>query len=128
MKPRTLSLLVLVGLLWGASALADTPAPPQTLTLQDLVNRPDHWPPTVTVQRDFIFNNGVAVHTGDAARIIHFDGARLLLIAGKNIRFQVKPEDCDLLNAANQAWSALTPACNAPSIPHPWPPILRSGR
>ena len=109
MKPSTISVLALVGLMWNALALADAPAPPDKLTLKDLVNRPDRWPPSVTLQRDFNFNNGAAAHQGDKATIIVYNGNQLALDTGKNIRFTVKPEDCDLLNAANQYWSGLTP-------------------
>jgi hypothetical protein len=113
MKPITFSVVALAGLLCNALALADAPAPPDTLTLQDLVNRPDHWPPSVTLQRDFNFNNGAVARQGDKATIILYNGNQLVLDTGKNIRFAVKPEDCDLLNAANQYWSGLTPAQRA---------------
>jgi nucleoredoxin len=63
--------------------------------------------------RDFNFNNGAVAHQGDKATIIVFNGNQLVLDTGKNIRFAVKPEDCDLLNAANQYWGGLTPAQRA---------------
>ena len=113
MKSITFGVVALVGLLWNVLALADAPAPPETLTLQDLVNRPDRWPPSVTLQRDFQFNNGAVAHQGDKATIIAYNGNQLALVTGKNIRFAVKPEDCDLLNAANEYWSGLTPAQRA---------------
>jgi len=87
-------------------------APPDTLTLADLVNRPDRWPATVTLQRDFQFNNGAVVHSGDTARVVRFDGARVALVSGK-VSFLVTPQDCGLLDAANQAWAALSPAQRA---------------
>lgn len=113
MKPIALGVVALVGLLWNVFALADAPAPPDVLTLQDLVNRPDRWPPSVTLGRDFNFNNGVVAHQGDKATIILDNGNQLVLNTGNNIRFAVTPEDCDLLNAANQYWSGLTPAQRA---------------
>ena len=85
-------------------------AAPASLTLPDLVNRPDRWPAEVTVTRDFIFNASAAVHTGDKAKVVQFDGTKVLLIAANNIRFTATPSDAGLLAAANQAWSALTPA------------------
>ncbi|HTW95830.1 MAG TPA: thioredoxin-like domain-containing protein [Tepidisphaeraceae bacterium] len=106
-------IVVLVGLFCNALALADSPAPPSALTLQDLVNRPDRWPPSVTLQHDFNFTNGAVAHQGDKATIILYNGSQLALDTGNNIRFVVKPEDCDLLNAANQYWSSLTPAQRA---------------
>jgi nucleoredoxin len=109
MKPIMLSVVALVGLLWNAFAQADAPPPPDTLTLADLANRPDHWPPSVTLGRDFNFNNGAAVHQGDKATIIKYNGSQLILQTANNIRFAATPQDCDLLDAANQYWSGLTP-------------------
>lgn len=97
---------------FSTALLADGP-PPETLTLQDLVNRPDRWPATVTLPRDFVFNAGVTVHKGDQARVLQFDGSKVLLIAPGNIRFAAPPADSGLLPAANEAWAALTPAQRA---------------
>jgi thiol-disulfide isomerase/thioredoxin len=101
--------LALVGWLSGACMAA---APPETLSLSDLVNRPDRWPESVTLQRDFQFTNGTVLHSGDKARVKQFDGAHVGLISGR-VSFLVTPQDCGLLDAANQAWSALTPAQRA---------------
>jgi thiol-disulfide isomerase/thioredoxin len=101
-----LAALVLAGLGWPTLCVAA----PASLTLPDLVNRPDRWPAEVTVTRDFIFNASAAVHTGDKAKVVQFDGTKVLLIAANNIRFTATPSDAGLLAAANQAWSALTPA------------------
>jgi thiol-disulfide isomerase/thioredoxin len=98
--------LVLAGLGWPTPGVAA----PASLTLPDLVNRSDRWPAEVTVTRDFIFNASAAVHAGDKARVVQFDGTKVLLIAANNIRFTATPSDAGLLDAANQAWSALTPA------------------
>jgi thiol-disulfide isomerase/thioredoxin len=93
---------------------AETPAaPPDTLILKDLVNRPDRWPTTVNIPHDFHFSNGAVVQAGDKARVAHFDGSLVLLISSNNVRFAAKPDDVGLLDAANQAWSALTPAQRA---------------
>lgn len=114
MRSILLGLMALVGLVLSASAIADAPAaPPETLTVKDLANRPDRWPPSVTLQREFDFNGGAKLNQGDKASIIKFDGSQLILIGPKGIRFQVLPEDCALLDAANQYWSGLTPAQRA---------------
>jgi len=86
--------------------------PPATLALQDLIKRPDLWPDTITLQQDLQFNSGAVVHKGDKATVLNFDGTRVVLQVGK-ILFASKPEDCGLLDAANQAWTALTPAQRA---------------
>jgi nucleoredoxin len=115
--------LMMIGFVGGICLAA---APPETLTLSDLVNRPDRWPETVTLSRDFQFTNGTTAHTGDKARVMRFDGAKVGLVAGK-ISFLATPEDCGLLDAANQAWAALTPGQRAvdpeslPGDPSLWP-------
>jgi nucleoredoxin len=103
--------LLLIG--WAWSACAAVAAAPETFLLPDLVNRPDRWPAAVTFQRDIKFNNGAVVHQGDKLRVVRFDGSRVLLIAPGNLRFMATVQDCGLLDAANQAWAALTPAQRA---------------
>lgn len=97
----------------GLFAVAAPAAPPDALSLPDLVNRPDRWPAAVTLQRDFKFSNGAVAHRGDSARVTHFDGSRVLVVTSHNLRIIVLPADCGLLEAANQAWTALTPAQRA---------------
>jgi thiol-disulfide isomerase/thioredoxin len=109
---KTISLIALA-LVTLHCAVCTAAAPPDTLTLQDLVNHPERWPASVTLQRDFKFNSGAVAHQGDKAQIAKFDGSRVYLVAGNNIRFIALPADCALLDAANQAWSALTPAQRA---------------
>jgi thiol-disulfide isomerase/thioredoxin len=101
--------LALLGLISG-TCMAD--APPDTLTLADLVNHPDRWPATVTIGRDFQFQNGAVVHAGDKAQVKRFDGTHVGLAVGK-IQFLANPEDVGFLDAANQAWAALTPVQRA---------------
>ena len=104
--------LFLVAVLVGAGSYAAV-APPETLTLADLVNRPDRWPAAVALPRDLTFKDGFTVHQGDKVRVGMFDGTRVGLIAAGNHRFAASPADCGLLAAANQAWAALTPAQRA---------------
>jgi thiol-disulfide isomerase/thioredoxin len=110
MKHPAFSGLALIGLLWCACAAA---APPDTLALTDLVNRPDRWPTTVSLVGDFTFGNGMVVHQTDKLPIVGFDGTRVKLIGPRNALIGVKAQDCNLLDAANQAWTALTPAQRA---------------
>ena len=106
--------LTLVGLIWGLCAAMAQAAPPETLTLADLANQPDRWPATVTLQRDLKFRNGIVLHQGDNVRVERFDGSQVLLLdPAHRMRFNASPEDCGLLDAANQIWSALTPAQRA---------------
>ncbi|MGD1030468.1 MAG: thioredoxin-like domain-containing protein [Opitutaceae bacterium] len=103
----------LAGLIFGCLAAAAPAAPPDTLSAPDLVNHPDRWPAAVTLQRDYKFTNGAVAHQGDKVRVLQFDGTHVTLLTSSNIRFSVTPEECGLLDAANQAWSALTPAQRA---------------
>jgi nucleoredoxin len=96
-----------------AAALAALPtaaqsAPPATLSLQDLVRRPDRWPATVQLARDFQFGGGQEARAGQAVQVVEFDGARVTVQTGE-LYFDLAPSECDLLEAANRAWAALTP-------------------
>jgi thiol-disulfide isomerase/thioredoxin len=84
-----------------------------TLTLQDLTNRPDLWPANVKLARDFEFQSGVKASAGQAVTVLEFDGREVLVDAGNGLVFGLAPGECDLLAAANAAWSALTPAQRA---------------
>ncbi len=112
MSSKHLALLASAFLALAGPVLA-AGTPPDSLTLQDLVNRPDRWPASVTLPRDFVFNNGAAIHKGDKATVVQFDGAKVLLIGSGNIRFTATPADSGLLASANEAWAALTPAQRA---------------
>lgn len=92
--------------------LAQAPAP-ETLSLRDLANRPERWPAQVTLKRDFRFSGGAAVRTGQAVKVVEFAGARVTVDGGNQLFFDIGPEDCDLLEGANLAWKALTPAQRA---------------
>jgi thiol-disulfide isomerase/thioredoxin len=115
MKKRLLcSTLALMGLFSAANlrAGAATP-PPATLTLADLANRPDRWPPTVTAQREFDFVNGAVVHQGDKLSVVAFDGSVVGLNYQGKIPFRAVPNDVGFVDAANQWWATLTPAQRA---------------
>lgn len=104
MKIMAMIGLMMIGIFGGVCIAA---APPDTLTLADLVNRPDRWPATVTVPQDMHFTNGAVVHAGDKAKVVVFDGRRLGLAVGR-IQFVAAPQDVGFLDAANQQWAALT--------------------
>jgi len=113
MRTATLRSLAAAGLAFGlllAHALAATP---DTLAMADLVNHPDRWPPTVTLQRDYKFTNGVVAHQGEKVQVLHVDPTQVVVLTSSNVRFPVEPADCGILDAANAAWTALTPAQRA---------------
>ena len=76
MKKNALRSLALLGLAWGLCAALAAAAPPETLSLADLANRPDRWPATVTLQRDLHFTSGLVMHQGDQLRLLRFDGSQ----------------------------------------------------
>ena len=80
MRLRNALLLGTAVALWAAPIIAAA-EPPATLGFADLVNRPDRWPESVTVPRDFIFGPNAAVHAGDKAKVVRFDGTKVLLVA-----------------------------------------------
>jgi hypothetical protein len=105
MKRLALACLALVLVTSGPAAPL-----PDTLTLANLANHPDLWPDTVILQRDYKFNNGAVAHQGDKVHVALFNGSQVLVIGAGNLRFTILPQDCGLLEAANQKWAALTPA------------------
>jgi len=103
-----------LALLLAALTLSARPAaqgaPPQKLALRDLVQHPDRWPATVKLGRDFKFGGGASAKTGQEVKVVAFDGARVTVDAGNDLYFDLAAGECDLLDAANRAWDALTPA------------------
>ena len=82
----------------------------EALTLQGLIHRPDLWPPAVILSKDFSFAGANAIKAGQTVKVLEFDGSQLVVDAGNDLVFGITPDDCDLLVAANRAWSTLTPA------------------
>ncbi|HXP59283.1 MAG TPA: thioredoxin-like domain-containing protein [Dongiaceae bacterium] len=107
---RALGLLLLAGQALGTVAGA---AFPDTLTLADLANRSDRWPAALTLAEDIRLGNGAVIHKGEKVRVARFDGSRVVVVAPGNIMVNLTPGDSGLLDAANQAWAALTPAQRA---------------
>jgi nucleoredoxin len=100
--------------LWlGPSFPGAQAAPPATLALKDLAQRPDRWPATVKLKRDFQFSGGGGARAGQSVRVLEFNGGAVVADAGNELVFEVAPAECDLLEAANLAWTALTPAQRA---------------
>jgi len=107
------SLVCCVLFLLAAVARPGRAAEGEALTLQNLVNRPDLWPPSVTLGRDISFSSGKSVKNGQVVKVVQFDGAQVLVDAGNGLVFDVAAADCDLVGAANKIWTALTPAQRA---------------
>lgn len=91
------------------AAPAAAPVPPaRPLTWADLVNHPERWPDTTKINVGLKFSSG-ALAAGSAVRIETVTPAGAQLIAPQGFVFNVKPEHCDLLEAANAQWAKFTP-------------------
>ncbi len=108
-----LPILIVLVLFAALTSAVRAAAPPETLKLADLVNHPDRWPASVTLNCDFKFTDGSSAKKGQSVRIIQFNGSEVVVDGGNNVSFGIAPGDCDLLEAANKAWAALTPAQRA---------------
>jgi hypothetical protein len=98
------------------STTATLPAaspPPDQLTLQDLVNHPERWPATVTLQKDYRLGGAVTLHKGDKEPVQNFDGREVTILINGDTLFNLSPAACGFLDAANAEWSKLTPAQRA---------------
>lgn len=105
-------LILCLTLLLARPAAAAEP-PPEKLELTHLVNRADRLPPSVTVGRDIVVDEKVKIRKGDSVRVVAFDGKHATIEPQPGERVNIALADCDLLEAANAAWAALTPAQRA---------------
>jgi thiol-disulfide isomerase/thioredoxin len=88
------------------------------LTWNDLVRRPETRPATCAVNKDYNFQGGVTVRAGTMVNIIEFKPGDLLVgTPDGRTNFNVKPAECDVLDAANAAWATLTPAQRSLTYP-----------
>lgn len=94
----------------ATSAVAPTVPvlPAKPLKWADLENHPERWPDTTKVNVGLKFSSG-ALAAGSAVRIETVNATGAQLIAPQGFVFNVKPEHCDLLAAANAMWAKLTP-------------------
>jgi thiol-disulfide isomerase/thioredoxin len=65
------------------------------------------------LKADFQFDGGKSAHRRQVVDLEKFDGSNVLVAADADLWFNVTPDQCDLLDAANQAWTKLTPAQRA---------------
>src|SRR5262245_34776527 len=113
-------------------SIALAAAPTETLKITDLAGHPERWPDKVTIKRDLNFGGGASLKSGQQVSIIQFDGAAIGVDAGNNQLFEVEAQDTDMLDAANAAWSKLTPeqrAIDARVVmadPSLWPDKVKS--
>lgn len=105
--------MAIASLLLIAGPAPAAEAPPETLALRDLANHPERWPAQVTVTKSMRFDGGHSLRAGQKVRMIELQGSDVVIDAGGNNLVAVGPDECDLLAAANKAWSALTPAQRA---------------
>lgn len=101
---KTLTLTLISGLL----AIA---AHAQELTWSQLVQHPELWPAQCRLKSDFDFQSGASIKAGQTVVVlaIHPKEIEVGTMAGKAFSFDVKPEDTDVLAAAQAAYAKLTP-------------------
>ena len=99
-----------VFVLVGQAAAADAP---ETLKFGDLANHPERWPAQVKVLKTLRFGPGLSLQAGQSVRLMDIQGQDVIVDVGKNNLVAVGPNECDLVAAANRAWSALTLAQRA---------------
>ncbi len=92
----------------GIVAFVAAAAQAAPLTWNDLVNRPDRWPPSVNVSRDVEFQSGKKVSKATPLRVIEVDGASATLLSPDGMLFGSGPKDCNLVAAANAHWDSLS--------------------
>jgi hypothetical protein len=102
MKPILLSFVT------GAALITALNCPAAQLTWSDLVNHPERWPAETKINVQLKFKSG-ALPSGTAVHIETITPTGAQLIAPQGFLFNVKPENCDLLTAANAMWAGLTP-------------------
>lgn len=97
-------------LMLAAGLLAAT-ASAQELTWAQLVQHTELWPAQCRLTRGFDFQSGASVKAGDTVNVleIHAKQVEVGTTTGKSFAFDVKPEDTDVLAAANAAYAKLTP-------------------
>ena len=101
---KTFNLILAVGLLAGVAGA-------QELTWSQLVQHPELWPAQCHLKHGFDFQSGAKVNAGDTVDVleIHAKQVEVGTTTGKNFAFDVKPDDTDVLEAAQAAYAKLTP-------------------
>lgn len=105
----------LARLLCGLLALAQLSVPliaapaPDTLTLGDLVGRPDRWPATVTGSANVRSPNGQTVQQGQRLPVANVTDKGVFVRTPSGGQIGLFPAQCDLLEQANARWAKLTP-------------------
>ncbi len=87
-------------------AAADAPA---TLTLADLVGKPERWPATVTVAANVRSKSGQTVHQGQKVPVLSVTEKGVFVQTKSGGQIGLFPAQCDLLQQANARWAKLTP-------------------
>lgn len=82
---------------------------PQTLTLADLVGKPERWPATVTVAANVRSKSGQSVLQGQKAPVLNVTEKGVFVQTANGGQIGLFPAQCDILQQANARWAKLTP-------------------
>jgi hypothetical protein len=92
-----------------ASALAGAPGDGKPLAWNDLVNRPELWPPAVKVTQTIKFTQGPPLAAGTVLHVIGVGAKEAKLVMADGTTMDLEPGDCDLVASANAYRSSLSP-------------------
>lgn len=90
-------------------------SPGQTVSAQaawkwnDLVNRPDRWPPVASLQQEVAFSDGTKFAVGTKVRVTKVTPRQIEALLPDGSAAALEVDSTDLLAAANQYWGTLTP-------------------
>ncbi len=106
MHYSTLFRLFSVACLLTGSAIAA--APPDSLTLADLVGRPERWPASVTANANVRSGSGQTVQQGQRVPVLNVTEKGVFVLAPTGGQIGLFAGQCDLLEQANARWAKLS--------------------
>ena len=92
-----------------AGRLMGAAEPPATLTLADLIDRPERWPATVTATANVRTKTGQTVLQGQKLPVLSVNDKGVFGRNAAGAQVGLFTAQCDLLEQANARWAQLTP-------------------
>jgi|GEM_PF-353737 Thioredoxin-related protein len=75
----------------------------------DLVNRPDRWPPQASLRQEIAFSDGTKFAAGTKVRVTKVMPRQIEVLLPDGSAAELEVDSTDLLEAANRYWATLTP-------------------
>jgi thiol-disulfide isomerase/thioredoxin len=92
----------------GSQTGAEAAPTAMLLSWADLVNHPERWPAETRLTVPLRFSGGI-LRAGTSVRVYEVTADHVTILTPQELAFDIKPNECDLLIAANTIWAALTP-------------------